>query len=157
MDRNIGWFTTAVFLAFGGAFFLASLTIPGGTSTTLGPAVVPRAVSLMMVILAAIVLVADFRTRDKGPIKQDITPRDLLFRAGPLIALIAVYGQFMLWFGYLIATLLSGYIAFRLFGNSRKASALHSILAGTLFYFCFVYLLGIYDPPGSLIDMTLLF
>ena len=152
MDIRINWITSVIFLAAGCAVFAASLSIPSGTSTTLGPAVVPRAVSLLMIGMALASLVWEWRAAQDADRPSKMTPRDLLFRAGPLIAMIAVYALLMVWFGYLAATILAGFAAFRLFGNGWRASALHAGLAGVLFYLGFIRLMGIYDPPGRLID-----
>jgi biotin transporter BioY len=59
-------------------------------------------------------------------------------------------------FGYLIATLVSGFVAFLLFQNSFKASAINALIGAVLFYVVFIRLMGVYDPAGRLINFSAL-
>lgn len=151
MDREIGWIASAVFLCVGVAFLVASLQIPAGTAMTLGPGVVPTAMSVAVIALAGVALVLDLRRPQPG---RAVTLRDLLTGAVPLVLLVAAYAQTMVWVGYLPATVLAAVAAFRLFGNPWSTSLLHGGIGGAAFYVIFIRAMGIYDPPGTLFDSS---
>jgi hypothetical protein len=74
-----------------------------------------------------------------------------------LLALLALNGFGQIWFGYFAATLFCGICVFRLFGNSWRAAVLHGAIGASVLYALFFWLLGLYDPPGTVLDLTLPF
>ncbi len=135
----------------------------------------PRAVGLFLLVLLIYQVIvyfrsvktnkaagnktADIETNQSGEAAvENIFDLQLFLRSsGPLLLLLCIYGLFHGWFGYLIATALSGYAVFALFGNRLNKVLLHGSIGAIIFYFLFVNLLNVYDPPGTLLDVSNVF
>lgn len=158
MQRKIGWITNPIILLLGFLFLWQATMIPVGAHDAVGPRLVPLSISCAVILLSLLLIYFDLRPHRKLAWEnQDVSLAALLLMAGPLILLLAFYGQMMTWFGYLISTLICAFGAFRLFGNSTRTSLVHSIVGGVLFYVVFVRVMGIYDPRGSVLDLSGLF
>lgn len=137
--------------------------VPGSLS-------VPVSIALFLVVLASYQVHAYVRTARRSnastkvvgqaggePVVEGMSLQAFQRASGPLLLLMCVYGALHGWFGYLIATALSGYAVFALFGNRLNTVLLHGSVGAIVFYFLFVDLLGIHDPPGSLLDVSNVF
>lgn len=155
MGKKLDWLPSATFLLFGGIFFFASLNIQsfGGGN---GGRLIPMATSGLVALLSALLLIRLWVGKDQIS-STHIDAKEFLAYSGPLIALMALYALFHNWFGYLVATFLCGLAAFKLFGNSWLNSLLHATAGTLVLYFTFVTLLGVYDPPGRMINFSALF
>ena len=155
MARRIDWLPALVFSIFGALFFREAFQI-----TTFGQGsggkIVPIGASGLVLLLglAQLFLVLAGRNRDTT---EHISAREFLVHSGPIILLMGAYGYFHGWFGYLVATLICAVIAFRLFENSWRQTLVHSVIGALVLYFVFIRTLGVYDPAGSVIDISGLF
>lgn len=153
MTRHLEWLPAALFLGFGLVFLVASWMIPAPWGGGHGNRTVPVFASLLVVILSAAQVF--FALRDGVAENADrLVPQELIGRVLPLIVLIAFYALLQIWFGYLLATIISALIAFRLFGNSWQAALMHTALGTVLLYLLFVRGLGLFFSPGRLFDLT---
>lgn len=154
MDRNISWIVNILILVIGLVFLKASIDIPGGALDSIGPRAVPLSISLVVVLLSLCLLILGKFGKQAPDTDEQITPRHLLLESGPLLLLVAVYGQFFYWFGYLASTFVIALIVFRLFSNSWKLSIANATAGSLVFYFAFIQGMSIYDPPGALFDFS---
>jgi hypothetical protein len=75
--------------------------------------------------------------------------------AAPLLVLLFSYVALLIGFGYLLATVLAAPAAFLLFGNRGPLQVLVlPIMLAVLFYVLFFHLLGMFDPPGTVLDIS---
>lgn len=156
MGYRLNWLPALVFFLFGGVFLYASFQIQsfGGGN---GGRLIPTATSALVLALSAISLLIPLlspKRKSNVSADSDILAREFLLYSGPLIGLMAVYATAHSWFGYLSATFLCGFIAFRLFGNTWLASLIHAVVGTVILYSVFVSLLNVYDPPGKLFDIN---
>lgn len=154
-SAKLDWLPALAFLLFGCIFFYASFQIQsfGGGN---GARMIPMATSGVVMLLAAYLLLHFFRQSDQFT-ETHIEAKEFLLYSGPLIGLMALYALFHSWFGYLAATFLCGFMAFKLFGNSWLASLTHAVAGTAVLYVTFVKVLGVYDPAGKLFDLSGLF
>lgn len=153
MTRNIDIVALLLPLAFGLLFLAESLGIPAGASDSIGPRRVPLVISISVIVLSLILVVQALRA--PGAASADhITPRSLMLQAGPLILIAVLYGQMIVWFGYLLSTFVAGLLVFRLYANSIAVTVAHAAIGAIVFYLAFVKGMRIYDPPGTLIDIS---
>ncbi|MDE0537825.1 MAG: tripartite tricarboxylate transporter TctB family protein [Rhodospirillales bacterium] len=160
---NINWLPNLILLLFAIVFAVEALQI-STDEDSIGARMVPLGMSVIMTALVVIQIANDLRARRSIGVDIDlateaagagtISLHGFLTRSAPLIVLMAVYGVFHVWFGYLIASVLTGYLVFRLFGNNLKTILIHGTVGSALLFVIFVKLLNIYDPPGSLIDIS---
>lgn len=162
MGYRLNWLPALVFFVFGGIFLYASFQIQsfGGGN---GGRLIPTATSALLLILSAILLglhkrksklSVDSASVNSASTDSDILAREFLLYSGPLIGLMAVYAIFHSWFGYLSATFLCGFVAFRLFGNTWLGSLIHAVIGTAILYSVFISLLNVYDPPGRVFDVN---
>lgn len=152
MTKNFDIAALLLSLAFGVLFFYEALGIPAGASDAIGPRRLPIIISVSVILLSLLLIWMTWNDADDGG--DHITPKSLFLQAGPLILLGALYGQMMVWFGYLIATFLAALLGFRFYGNGIGLTVANAAGAAILFYFAFVKGMGIYDPPGTLVDIS---
>lgn len=160
LPENINWLPALAFLAFGAVFLYASLNIPQTFGGNRENRIVPLAASLIIFAISAWQLhrKATGRKRaQEGADEFDISPKEFFLFTGPLILLVGFCGVLQIWFGYVIATASCGFLAFRLFGNSWAAAALHAAAGTAVLYFLFFRVLKLYDAPGSILDVSGLF
>ena len=142
-------------------------TRPGSEGAMTGALMAPLAIGLFLVILMGYQAYGFVRSRNKGTtavgktgpsaghmLEESFAPRSLLRYSGPLFLLMCAYGVLHTWFGYLIATAVSAYAAFALFGNRLNTVLLHGSVGAIVLYYVFVNLLSIYDPPGTVLDVS---
>ncbi len=161
---KINWLSNLVLLLFGLVFAAEALRIPSD-GESIGARLVPFWMSVIMALLVAVQIVNDLRSRAAGQVELEsaepfsgdaglILVDRFLYRSAPLVLLMGLYAVFQLWFGYLLASLLISYLVFRIFGNDLKTILIHGTVGSVLLFLLFVKLLNIYDPPGSLIDLS---
>lgn len=154
MSRNIGWIVNILVLLVGLVFLWQSVAIPGGAADAVGPRAVPLFISLIVVALSLGLIVLRRRHPDSATTDIPITVRHLFLESGPLMLLVAIYAQLFYWTGYLAATFVIALVVFRLFSNSWRLSLVNAVIGSLLFYFVFIRGMGIYDPPGALLDLS---
>lgn len=153
MTRNIDIVALLLPLAFGILFLIEATGIPSGASDSIGPRRVPLIISISVIVLSLVLIWMAWR--DPGPEGDDhITPTSLFLQAGPLILAAVLYGQMIIWFGYLISTFIAAFFVFRLYGNRVALTLANSAVGAVLFYIAFIKGMGIYDPPGTLVDIS---
>ena len=139
-------------------------------SVVAGSLIAPLAVGLFLVFLVFCQIIGYFKALrtgnaigfetsqiDEGAAEDKMDLRLMLRSSGPLLIVMCGYGLLHGWFGYLIATALCGYTVFALFGNRLNSVLLHGSVGAVVFYLLFIIVLNIYDPPGSLLDVSNVF
>ncbi|MGQ7843818.1 tripartite tricarboxylate transporter TctB family protein [Granulosicoccus sp. 3-233] len=154
MSRNIGWVVNLLILIIGLVFLQQSWGIPTGGSDSVGPRAVPLVISLIVVFLSLCIMVVNLLRPDIPAKDDEITVRNLTLESGPLMLLVAVYAQLFYWSGYLASTFIIALLVFRLFSNSWKLSLANAAGGSLIFYLVFIKGMGIYDPPGALVDIS---
>lgn len=168
MNRNINWLPNAALLVFGLVFLWGSLQLEPDSAGGIGARSLPLSMSVLLLILVAVQTFFDFRkparkaetaqsgeeATDNGSGGEIINLRVFALYSGPVFLLVVAYGFLHGWFGYFLSTLLSAIAVFLLFRNTPKNVLLHSVVGTFVFYFVFIYLLNVYDPPGSLVDVS---
>lgn len=154
---TVDWLPASALLVFGLVFLVTSLSMPPDYSGGRGGAMVPIAASAIVVGLSLVDLVLQFRgsrKRELGGDAADDESRHVMLMtfcrySAPIILLLAVYGILFGIIGYLLSTMLAGFLAFRAFGNSTYRSLLHMAIGTAVLYFAFIDVLGVYDPEGD--------
>ncbi|WP_226783276.1 tripartite tricarboxylate transporter TctB family protein [Oceaniglobus trochenteri] len=158
MKRDATVLSEIMFLLIGIAFFLESLRIPTDSVSTLGAGFVPTWVSIILILLSGAMLL--MRWKREGLFFPRENPDDnlqvdhVLHFTAPVIAIVLLYALVFVWTGYLISSLLAMFVSMLFFRNSLASSVVHSIIAAVLFYYSFIHLMGIYDPPGEYLDTS---
>lgn len=172
MNTKLPWLPNLTMLIFGLTFLIAAFQLPAIASAGVSTRTIPLLVCSLYVAFTLLQIFIEVRTyNSKSNVSlnassgtedldtQDmnanyISLREFLFFSGPTILLIALYGFFFGWFSYVPATILIGIIAFRIFGNSWQTSLIHSAIGTVVLYFLFIRLLRIYNPSGTLLDLS---
>lgn len=148
--------------AFGAIVWWGTLRIDTGAGLLDGPRLLPTLVaSGLMVLSAGLAVHAVGRLiarSSEGDGASAAEWRGFIRISAPLLALVFLYVVLLNGFGYLLATMLTAPMAFLLFGNRgwRQALILPVGLA-VLFYVLFFHLLGMFDPPGAVFDLSVNF
>lgn len=129
-----------------------------------GARLLPSIVGTGLILLAGVLLVSGTEEAEieKEPTKID-EPDDYGWRglntvAVPLTAIVLIYVGLLSGFGYLIATILISVAFFKLFGNQGiKYGLTFPIVTAIVFYILFFNVLGLFDPPGEILDMSEIF
>ena len=155
MERRIDWLPALGFALFGAVFLCESFQI-----TTFGQGsggkIVPIGASALVLILGLAQLALVLVGRSQGA-TDHISAKEFTIHSGPIILLMVAYGVFHGWFGYLLSTLICAIIAFKLFENSWRQTLIHAVIGTAVLYFVFIKTLGVFDPVGSMIDLSGLF
>ena len=169
MEKPINWLPPAVLAAFGIAFLFSSLQLEADSSGGIGARSLPLSMCVLFLALLAVETYFELRkglrkdqgagpdANAEGEAEDDprsIYPRVFALYALPSFGLVFVYGYFHGWFGYFLSTFLASLAIFALFRNGLKDVLIHSVIGTVVFYFVFINLLNVYDPPGTLIDLS---
>ena len=154
---RINWLCTAAFFVLGSVFLFASLRIPESFGGGFGHRLVPLSMSVLILVLSVWLLISNRIGGSDRPEEHDIPLAGFAKHSAPLVLLMGAYGVAHILFGFLVATFICGTAAFRLFGNSWKLSAAHGAAGSAVFYVVFFKILNVYDPPGSVIDLSGMF
>ena len=157
---TVDWLPASVMLTFGVVFFVTSLLTPPDYSGGRDSTMVPIAASATVVGLSLIELVLKFwggHKRHLGSDEIDDSSHHvklLVFcrYSAPLILLLAVYGIMFEMIGYLLSTMMVGFLAFWAFGNTIRQSLLHMAIGTAILYFIFIEVLGVYNPAGDFLN-----
>ena len=139
-------------------------------SSMVGPRLVPVFISVMIVVLGVLQIIVAWaagRTRNVKSANSSLSHEDaedsaaLRTTAVLRIIIIPVVGFVYIWLfaatGYVIATALIIAFVLFLFGTRKPARiAIIAVGAAVAYYFIFVYLIGIYAPPGWLFSLGVL-
>lgn len=158
MAKEINWLATATFIVFGAVFLYSAINIGPSFSGGNGHKTLPVALSSTVLALSVLVLVREifWKSPEADP-NQPIAVSSLFVRVLPLIALMILNGLGQIWFGYLVSTIVIGVLVFLLFGNSIYRALLHGIIGAVVLYFLFFRVMGLYEPPGSILEINLPF
>ncbi|CCQ75241.1 tripartite tricarboxylate transporter TctB family protein [Magnetospira sp. QH-2] len=136
-------------------------TIPPSNDDGVGARFIPLVLSVSMLILGGIGMAyAATINAPKEPEPaqnqaSQVSLTGMLFRIGVLTALGFFYLFLMGALGYALSTFVVLVMCLVLFGNKRPIPVILMSLIGTaIYYVVFVKQLGIYDPPGWLIDVS---
>ena len=143
------------FLLFGLVMVYGSLTMEPSFSGKNEHRWVPLGMSIFVCGLSAVLIARTLS--GTADVNAPIDGQSLMFLILPCLLIMAAYAQGAIWFGYIIPTLLSGTLVFRLFKTDWIFSLIHSLIATTVLYFIFFRLLKLYNPPGSLLDLPIPF
>lgn len=147
-----------------GAFFLwGALAIPRQPGVLGGPHVVPMTASLLLVVLGLVMLALALRTTRasaEAPAETTAPGAGAQTAAewpGLLPVAFVAGGLVYVWMigalGYLPASLIAAPFAFAAFGARGPArTLLGGLVAVGVIYLIFFQTLGLYDPPGRLMD-----
>lgn len=124
-----------------------------------GPRLLPSIVGTGLLMLSAGLAVhAVSRMAVGAAVRGRADPVDLrgfVRVSAPLLVLLFSYVALLNGFGYLLATVLAAPAAFLLFGNRGPLQVLVlPIMLAVLFYVLFFHLLGMFDPPGTVLDLS---
>ncbi len=76
----------------------------------------------------------------------------------PIMGMVILYVGLLSGFGYLISTMMIAPLAYLLFGNrGLKRAVILPLLVSIIYYIVFFKLLGMFDPPGSILDISEIF
>lgn len=159
-----------IVICLGIFFLLQAYQIEVGQDALVGPRLVPVCIAGMIIgfgILLFIVAWVVGRTENVKPGDSSLSPEDnrgiAALWAAPIskIMFILVIGFAYVWLfsatGYLIATALILTLLLFLFGTRNLGMLAIITVSGTAgYYFIFIYLIGIYAPPGWLINLEML-
>ena len=160
MKRSINWLPVVCFAAIGLVYFYASIQMTESFSGGYGHRTVPLAMSILILLLCVPISYELWKTHNQAQQQDDqhvIWLNAFVSKVLPLVAILVAYGLFQIWFGYILSTVLCGVAVFRLFGNRWTICALNGVIGTAIIYFLFFHLLNLYDPPGSIIDLSRLF
>ncbi|MEQ8708834.1 MAG: tripartite tricarboxylate transporter TctB family protein [Rhodospirillales bacterium] len=138
-----------------GLFFLIfAFEIDQEAGQSGGPRLVPLIASAALVIIGLTLTGFAFLLAPAGG-KQ---PGAALSAGAVLLAVGGLGYCALIWaFGYLPATLVAAPLGFMIFGcQGRRGAILPGLATAIISYLLFFELLGIYAPPGHLIDLSLL-
>ena len=127
---------------------------PGQTGPTsgLGPVFVPRLLSITMIILAALIILLDLLT--KNPMLEATDEFDLpqiKFQSIIYLCLILLYVLALRELGYIISSLLFGYLAMLYLRTPLKNAIIPSVASVLIFYFFFQLVFRIPLPRFTLL------
>lgn len=158
MKTCINWLPSFAFAVFGAVFLYAAINIGDSFSGGSSHKVMPLFVSALVLALSGYVLFFEQVRGDGGQSSSETQPIQLatfVTRVSPLLLLMVLNGFGQIWFGYLVATFFCGICVFRLFENSWAASAIHGAIGAAVLYLLFFGLLQLYDPPGTILDLSI--
>ena len=143
-------------IAIGAVFALEAWRIDPRSSEAIGPRFVPLVLAGIMIVGGALVGgLAWLRDGSAAPPSGDFGFRDSDIRRITMVVAAGALYTFAFWaIGYLGATVLGMALALWVFGvrNPLVLVAL-SIVAGIMYQFIFMGLMGLLDPRGELLDL----
>ena len=139
-----------------GVFFLwQARMIENFENDPVGPELVPTILSLLMIGLGGLSVVNGLIfSKPDGASRIKVSIPALLW-IGAVTGFGIIYFFLFLAVGYLLATIVTLGVVLVVFGVRHPAQVLLiSVLGGAAYYFIFIRLMRVYDPPGSLIDLS---
>lgn len=151
------FFTAAVVVCLGIFFMFHAYSIETFQKVLIGPRPVPMAISAMIIgfgILQFFVAwVGHGESGNSRDAESPVMPRAAAFRMTAVILIGFAYIWLFSATGYLIATAMTMAPLLVVFGTYDKRTVAVLTIAGTAAYYTiFIWLMGIYDPAGWLIN-----
>ncbi len=154
-------FSAAVVIALGFFCMFHAYSIESFQIVLIGPRPVPMTIAGMIIGFGVLQFFVAWVTRvESGKVSDGKSPA-LSNAAALRMAAIIVVGFAYIWLfsatGYLIATAITMASLLVVFGtrNAGKVAVL-TIVGTAVYYTTFIWLMGIYDPPGWLINLDML-
>nr|WP_067287380.1 tripartite tricarboxylate transporter TctB family protein [Marinobacterium profundum] len=134
----------------------ASTGIPDPVAGEIGAKLFPQAVSAALILISTLLL-WNARRLPASDAPRDWMPQSSTLHVLLLATLGLTYVGLIEALGYALATLIASTAVFLLFGHRRpQRLLLMAVLATAAYYLCFFVGLGVYDPPGSVLDIRAL-
>ncbi|MEN8247120.1 MAG: tripartite tricarboxylate transporter TctB family protein [Thermodesulfobacteriota bacterium] len=167
-------FTAVVVICLGIFFLLQAYQVETVQRALIGPRLVPMEIAGMIIGLGVLQFIVIWVSRaenvkdcDSGTSDSETSPTaagvSTLVCTAPVFRTLAVIviGFAYIWLfsatGYLIATAITMALLLVLFGTRNPTKVALITIGGTaVYYFIFIWLIGIYDPPGTLINLKIL-
>ncbi len=166
-QTRFDFIATFVVIATGVLFLVLAMQIETSGRRTaaealVGPPMVPIIISSGIIILGMLELLVLFRAQrktkapDLPPSNDEFAP--LTWGLAARVFLTAAIGLMYVWLlsatGYLIATVCTLAALLMLFGTRSPVKILLiSVIGAAVYYYFFIRLMGVYDPPGWLINL----
>ena len=156
------FFSAVVVVGLGIFFLLQAHAIDSFQEDLIGPRLVPMEIAGMIIGLGVLQFVVAWMGRNDAPKSGDDAGLPALSKPAIIrMAAIIAVGFAYLWLfeatGYLIATAIVLALLLVVFGTrSAGKVAVLTVGGATVYYILFIKLMGIFDPPGWLIDIEML-
>ncbi|WP_227272283.1 tripartite tricarboxylate transporter TctB family protein [Roseobacter weihaiensis] len=152
---DLGVATTVIII--GAIFALEAWRIDPASYEAIGPRAVPVFLACLMIGLGALIGVSAFASKDQTTAAEEA---DFGFHNSDIPRVFAVIGAgavttLVFWAaGYLVAMILGTLLMLWVFGvRAPLVLILVAIVAGVVYQFVFMGLMGLLDPRGALIDL----
>ena len=121
----------------------------------IGPDLVPTIVSWLIVIFGVMIALESVLLPSGEKTSKPLVTRDGVILNATIIGIGFLYFLLFLAFGYLVSTIIALGAILYMFGTRQPLRVgLISVIGGGVYYLVFIRLMGVYDPPGSIIDMS---
>jgi putative tricarboxylic transport membrane protein len=145
---------SAVIVAIGASFLILSMQTESTQDDLIGPRMVPNALAILVVALGLLQATINFFSTRRGTAPEDSKQEPDYRMLGAVVGLAVFYLAAFILTGYLLSTAMTLAGMVFLFGTRNARVVATVTVAGTLvFYVGFVRIMGIYDPPGLLINV----
>ncbi len=146
--------TGAASIAFAGFVLVYSFRFPGARAADFGPALFPRLIAIILIVMGVLVLVQAWKLRTRppeecevDPLDEQITPsfrglRNVAITIVAVVIYIAVVGDV----GFIPTTLVLLFVLMKAYGLSILRSVLFSCLITGFVYVLFAMLLRVVLP-----------
>lgn len=153
--RNADILGAGVVVAIGIFFLIQAQQVETHQPDLIGPSLVPSVIAGLVILLGLAKGVMAFAC-PRGGNGEELSPsqaRAVYLKIAAITALGILYLNAFTWFGYLVSTLLILAAILFLFGNRGAFRIGAYAAAGAIaFYILFVGGMGIFDPPGTVIN-----
>ncbi|WP_165839987.1 tripartite tricarboxylate transporter TctB family protein [Motiliproteus coralliicola] len=147
-----------VLIALSLFLFSASFDIPMESDDDgIGPRFFPQSICMLLAALGLVMALQGARKKSAPGDNSIFYGEVFVAKVLPLAVLSFVYLWLFVQFGYLLSTLVALYAAFLLFGVRGKGLVLMPPLMTVLFYYLFFGLMGVFEPPAEIFNLTDLF
>lgn len=139
-----------------GLFFLSqTYLIENIGNDPVGPEFVPTVLSWLLIGLGLLSAVARIIMKEPDDATRLTVPLPALLWMGAITGFGLLYFLLFLATGYLLATVIALAVVLVAFGvRSPIQVSLQSVLGGLAYFIIFIRVMKVYDPPGSLIDIS---
>lgn len=123
----------------------------------IGPDLVPTIVSWLIVIFGVMMGLESVLFPSSEKTSKPLVTRDGIILNAIIIGIGFLYFILFLAVGYLVSTIIALGAILYMFGTRQPLRvALISVIGGGVYFLVFIRLMGVYDPPGSIIDLSAL-
>ena len=153
--RNKDLLISLTVIGMGIFFLLQTRMIESFGDDDVGPELVPTILSWLMIALGGLSAVFRLIFPDPNDKAQLRVPSSSLLWIGAITGLGLIYFFLFLATGYLLSTIVILGVILIAFGVRHPTRVLFiSVLGGMAYYFIFIRVMKVYDPPGTLIDIS---